>query len=249
MKNKLILFSIIALAIFLGGVGYFVSVLKNVDDQSLSIPTSNISYSAKESLTSKQSGLHLSTYNLAIPFSVDYRKGEVDLQFQRTPEYTDPITKDIISFKIRAIPQAVNPSYDIYVDNQKVGQGGGIGIAMASFSPDGKYFTFRSRNDLGCAGMCEYFGLYVVDIMKLKSIFIESPSSEENAAIKANYTELFSFIDSYSWISDDHLNITSYTIGFNDNDGRVYRVSPIEIRRYDPTDGSYVLVQTIPETK
>jgi dipeptidyl aminopeptidase/acylaminoacyl peptidase len=219
MNKKIIISGIITL-IAVAGIGYYIFSYR--DSQS------NISIPADE-----------------IPslFNNDFFvNDEINLKSNVSPEYSSQDNKYIVSFNVLtgAEYRGANSTFDIYVNNGKAGRAGGVGVSMERFSPDNKFFSFRSRNIMGCAGVCQDFGLYVVDLETLNTIFIEYPSIKERESMDINqeYADTMSFIESYSWNSDNNIEITSYAIGLNKSDGELYRISREETRVFKPVDGS-----------
>ena len=234
--NKKIIISSAVFIVLLVGVGYYVYATKKTPvipeelPQNNTEPVSNLPSESKSSIPS--------------PFDINiYETDDIHVKLDKLKNYINPINNEIVSFRVLTAPEArgTNPTFIIYANDKEAGQAGGLGISLASFSPDGKYFAFRTRNVLGCTGICETLSIYVVDLNNLKTISIQSPSFKERDTIDPDhkYQDFLSFAESYSWGENDNLDIASYAVGF---DGKsLYKISPREVRSYNPVTGSQVL--------
>ncbi len=165
-----------------------------------------------------------------------------------TSPFVNTSTKVAISFK-KVDTGTRNLAADIYVDQVKVNgkydEVGGQGESLFSFSPDNKYFAFRTRWQSGCCA--SDFGIYVIDLTAKKIIEINPPQREQDySGQKESPTQsIFPLIESYGW-DNGALKITFYFVGFS-SDEKYYRISPKEIWRYDLTTKQYTLLETLPE--
>lgn len=178
----------------------------------------------------------------------DYLKDEKS--FSQPSSYTDPVTNDVVSFKgfTDAAHQFRNPSYQVYVNQKLVGEVGGLRVSLSTFSPDNRYFMFRSWSVLGCAGVCRDVYLYAVDLKNLNIIYIQTPVTAEGKKINTDYRyiDVAQFIDSYVW-KNGGINITAFAIGLGKTATNYERITPKEVWNYNFTTGQYTLVQTLPE--
>ena len=199
-----------------------------------------------------QSGSVIAVSSMPIhaPFSFgNFFQGEVALY--NGQKFIDTNTQNAVSFQTSSGPQGVNPTFDVLVNGKPARSAdpagkptdgvGGFGIAMATFSSDGKYFAFRARNDEGCAGGCQELTLYVVNISKLQTYSVDLPFSQIN---KDPGEDIFHFIESYSWGANNDALVTAYVVG-NAATG-LYRISPKETFDYNLTTGSSTLISETP---
>jgi hypothetical protein len=119
---------------------------------------------------------------------------------------------------------------------------------LFSSSPDNKYFAFRSRVVSGCASACHNFYMYIADLVGKRLTHVSPPRREqEYSGQKESPTEIvMPFIESYTWNTDDSLNVTVALVTTEDGSS-YFRISPKEIWRYDLATKQYALVETLPE--
>lgn len=197
---------IIASVIVLGLIGVYVFVQNS--DVVNSPDTSNIT-----------------TNEVRAPFSFqDLTKGESTL----LPSYKNSKTDDMVSFVLDKSVQARNQAYEVNVNGVKIGTVGVQGISEAEFSPDGKYFSLKSRTV--CGATCFDFIINVIDIENKKISTINPPKEEKGKT---------SFIESYDW-KDGAIQLVFYYV----TDARV---SAKEIWEYNLNTQKYTLLKTIAE--
>ena len=144
--------------------------------------------------------------------------------------------------------QARNPTYDILLNQNRVGEIVGQGIVVTGFSPDNKYFAFRTRSVTGCSGICQDFNAFVVDITTRKVIQIPFPSSMEGLVNNpVDFIDIIQFININNWQDNKSLQVTSYLVGIDKNDGNAYRISPIETLNYDLSTEQYTPTEALTE--
>jgi archaellin len=136
-------------------------------------------------------------------------------------------TGDVVSIKNTGIA-AQNPSSFIYLNQAKVGEISGYS-SMATFSPHNKYFAVLQTMNVGCAGGCLGFSIFVIDLAHGTTISVQPQPAPHNE-----------FVESYAWDGDDAINVTSYPVSDS------YRTSPKQIWHYDLKTGSATLVSTLP---
>ena len=127
-----------------------------------------------------------------------------EIRFWNNPTFTSSSTNYRVSFKILADAshRSINPTYDVYVNTRLAGEVEGQGLSMPSFSPDEKYFAFRTRYDMGCAGACESTKLSIVDLSDLK---VANVAPQDKSDLR--------YIESYTWnLSNHSVDVVSYGI-------------------------------------
>ncbi len=162
------------------------------------------------------------------------------------PPFINTSTGKTVSFRNASHDQTVNGSADLYVNQKKVGEVGGESISMPSFSPNNKYFAFRSQQHLGASE--SDFAIYVINLKDATEAIIRSPR-EEYAGDQSRLGHLvMPYIESYAWDGDNAVDITFYFVATgSDEGGKYYRISPEEIWRYDFINKSYILAETVSE--
>lgn len=171
--------------------------------------------------------------------------------FHHTPSYTNPKTKDVVSFKELTGPKydfARNPAYEVYVNKKLAGESGGLQAFNISFSPDNKYFAYGTT--FICGAGCESFGFNVVDIENQKVIYVISPLRKVKfTGDSSQYLDKAAnaFIESYSFDSNG-LKIITYYTGKDKNDtSKIYRISKKQVWLYNFINNEYTLIDTLPE--
>jgi hypothetical protein len=158
----------------------------------------------------------------------EYFKGEE----KGFTSYVDSVAKNTVTFK--ELPgRTVNMTFDVYVNGVLAGQAGGEGMSQASFSPDHKYFGFRTRSNMGCAGKCQDTAIYVVDLDKPTVLSLNINFGEDyknNPNILKNGE---SILESYIWGPKDTILVTGFPIGIGKS-GKNYRISPKQVWSFDP---------------
>lgn len=135
--------------------------------------------------------------------------------------------------------------FDIFIDNEKIGSFGAESIKDAGFSPENKYFAFRSSWSSGSASQAQSYRVVVIDMdsKTIRAIYPERAKSEYNDGVERpmNY-----FIESYSW-HNDAVEMIVYDAAYIKERGAYFRVSPKEIWRYDLKSKEFTLLEVLPE--
>lgn len=171
---------------------------------------------------------------LKVPFTFqEFFKGEISELSDVKTEY------GLLSFPLLTDPEhfgSRNPSYGIMLDNQQLGETGGQGFSLISFSPDKKYYAFRSRGTVGCAGTCQDFYIHVVDLMNKKILFIKYPNNGYDlnnvdfpkTIIMSSNSE---YIESYSWETNNVIKLTTFLVSLGPCGEN--RITPKQVWRHD----------------
>lgn len=144
--------------------------------------------------------------------------------------------------------EARNSTFEVRVNNTKIGQFSGVSRSIPSFSIDSKMFVFRLLT--GCGASCFNTYIEVVDLINPKILNISTPRKYQDYKIEKSRSgiEIEPFIESYTWFGSDKLKIMFYFIAFDNNMGaKYYRVSPKEVWQYNLITGQYTLLETVPE--
>lgn len=205
-------------------VGAFV-YLHNVDDNS-SDPPATFGPQVGELMREQ--------FNLSSYFSNE-------VEFSDVKEYRNTKTGDKVSFQILKGEQyqGKNPTFSVLVNDNVVGNTGGQGFSTAGFSPDGKFFAFRTRSNMGCAGGCQNHMLNIIDMTNMNVVFTQTPvlDNEEVKSADNRYENTSVYIDSFKWNSDNQIIVTSCAVGLDN--GALYRISPIAMWIYNPISGQF----------
>lgn len=150
---------------------------------------------------------------ICIPFSFsDYFEGE----WNSPDGEVGHLNNYVIDFKELTGEQyqATNSTFDVYVNSTLAGQVGGQAIALRDFSPDGKYFAFRMRSDLGCAGTCQDTALYVVDLTDPTVMYLlVRPDTN-------------SFVGSFAWEGNNSILLNTYVTPTHGSAEHIYLTDP-----------------------
>jgi hypothetical protein len=176
------------------------------------------------------------------------------------PPFVNTSTGATVTFKEYSTG-ANNLGAYVYLDGEKIDKGdyilvngqnvrktlevGGEGSDLG-FSPDNKFFAFRTRWGSGCCA--SDFAIFVMDIGHKTISQVNPPRREADySGPKESPTQsIFPFIEEYTW-DNDALRVTFYFVEFS-SDEKYYRVSPKEIWRYDLATGQYTLLETLSES-
>jgi hypothetical protein len=129
---------------------------------------------------------------------------------------------------------------DILVNGQKIGQVSGQNVWVVGFSPDGKYFAFKTLQVSGA--FHTYLHLVALKEKTLSMVQLPRTSQDYTGPRDNPRRDIVPFASSYSWNSDNTAKIEFYFISYFD-DEKYYRVSPIETWRYDLSKKEYFLSQ------
>jgi hypothetical protein len=179
---------------------------------------------------------------------IDIYAGEQSLGSVSPTRYADASSGVTISFK--NVPGGNRTFFsDVYVNSKNVGQINGQNIWIVGFSPDNKYFAFKT---LQSSGSFETY-LNVVDIANSTSTvtLIKPPLREQDYQGEKSRLGrgVYPFIESAKWDNDNSLSVIFYfVVTGSDEGGGYYRISPKQLWRYDLTTKSYTLMQILPET-
>ena len=175
------------------------------------------------------------------PFNFDeFFKGETKTLSSLNTSY------GTLSFSLLADEEHANSrnsTYGVFLNNELVGEVGGQGFAMDTLSPNGRYFAVRSRSTMGCAGMCQSFSIYIVDLKEKEVSFVQYPKDAPQYA--GSIAADSNFIESYSWQESDTLVFKTFLV-LSGEEG-VYRATPKQLWNYDISTKEYTLVSTYDE--
>jgi hypothetical protein len=173
-----------------------------------------------------------------------------------------------ISFRGSPPYDAQNEAFSVFAGNKQIGPTGAEGgtiVSRLGFSPDGNYFAVRV---LGVSGAYRYdTHIGIVDLLNNKYKYIEPKvQAPQYASSGIEFWDLSPYVSFYKWSGSSTLDTTSYLLGTKYDQTEVpvnqpvngiqptvnrgtityYRVSPIEVWRYDLSTGSSTLIQTTP---
>ncbi len=197
--------------------------------------------------TSSNTGVQIATSS-DIHELIDIWAGGQNLRAISPAIYTNTSTKTTISFQY--VPGG-NETFlsEVYVNDRDAGQTSGQDVEVIGFSPDGKYFGFRTIQGVGCCSSDML--LNVVNTTSSTGTIISiRPPREEGDYIGTKEIPnqaVSSIIESASWNNDDSLSVIFYCGGYS-SDNEYYRISPNEIWRYDLATKKYTLIQTLSES-
>lgn len=171
--------------------------------------------------------------------------------------FTNSSTGTTISFgeKIKFDDETANGYVDLLKNNVLIGRASSVLQALLSFSPNGKYFGFRTQYGYGATA----FG-HILNIINLTSGTVtninapyktgrEYPKSRINLRV-GDVANLYGDIESYSW-HEDAVDVVFYfvTSEYNESANQLtyYRATPKELWRYDLNTKSYTFIKTLPE--
>ena len=194
----------------------------------------------------KNSSTNIVTSTIRVPVSYGITQDNVQAYSNAkdiSASFVDPTKNITVSFR-GAIAPARDPGSNLYVGQTKVGEVGGIGVVDGSFSPDSKYFAFRTLSI--CGAGCQNTMIHVLDTTN-SSLSIVFPPRKDND-FTGDETDLYvePHIESYSW-TNTGLRITFFFLGKEKVGVKAYRVSPKEVWDYNPTTKEYSLVEVLPE--
>lgn len=138
------------------------------------------------------------------------------------------------------------PDAQVLVNGKAAGGFGGKYVSGGSFSPDNKYFAFRTTTV--CGANCNSYNLYLVDLDSAKISQVKNPRTNKEFIGDASqyvFHEAEPFIESYSWDASHTLNYIFYFIGVEPSTGATYRISQKEEWRYDGQTNKSIFVRTI----
>lgn len=241
MNKRLIIIIFVALLVSVGIIVY------SKKEQNLEVvPIVELENPIKsETPLSEKQDDGLSSYVLRVPFNFEtyFPIGSSKLSSVETDYGT-------LSFPGSADEEdqnSRNPTYDVMIDGKEIGEVGGQSFSSGNFSPNKRYYIFRSRSVMGCAGTCHGVGLYVIDLKDKKVSYISYP--QEGFNYQGRLAADTPFIDSYSWINEQSLRITTFLVlhPYNDNEESFYRVTPKQNWNYDTVTRKYTLLETLSE--
>jgi hypothetical protein len=180
------------------------------------------------------------TSSLFIHVPVNIRFGKTNAKIDNGRYTITSINNQKISFQLLN-GQSRNPSYGVFIDENKIGQFSALEISQPVFSADNKYLVFQTRSV--CGAECGDFDLYLVNVLNNQLSNIKPPRNKEDYTGNKSTVDVISpFIDSYEWINSSKLKITFY---FVQSDS--YRISQKEVWQYDIKTNQYQLMETLPE--
>lgn len=180
-----------------------------------------------------------------------FLQGETALS--KSQAFTSTSSNEVVSMQIAKGPQSINPTVDVLV-NGKLAEAAyptgepsepvvGMAIAMSTFSPNNKYFAFRSRVDQGAGSYSHE--MYVVDLSRSRVFSLHLPVVKEaDTANHGKYQTIDSFVQSYAWGSSNDIQVVMYAVGSNQTGA--YRITPTETWDYNLTTGSSTLINATP---
>lgn len=187
---------------------------------------------------------------LSAPYPVDLMIGE---RVNTSIPFINPSTQTSISFNSltdEAHRGNVGPAYEVLVNQKNVGETWGY-LLEPSFSPDDKYFGFKTHGNRGGGAFAEQ--VYVVDIAKSSLISVPRPTNEPRGKIYGSAkaaADLSGQIESYTW-HGDAIDLVFYFVVLEyieaKHEADYYRVTPKEIWRFDLTTQKYTLLETLSE--
>jgi hypothetical protein len=225
----LILLAVIAI-VAISLIGYYIYTKPKIENtEGNNLPQTNASSTTVRILTDTTVNIGLLKSFNSSPISFTSTKG------------------DVIKF-IGAIEKARNPGSNLYINDTKVSTVDGQGVLENSFSPDNKYFSFKTRSI--CGAGCENTTLYITYLLDKKSTVVLPPRKQKDyLGDTSKYVDKVAkpFIESYSW-DKDALKITFYFVGVDKVDGKSYRISEKQIWNYNLQTNQYTLIETIPDS-
>jgi hypothetical protein len=147
-----------------------------------------------------------------------------------------------------------NPGIEAYVNGQHVGEISGQGISIIGFSPDERYFAVRARHTLGFSN--QDLAIFVIGVTDGSLLQIDPPGDSLHYLRTLGYStkdaDVVGPFFSAEWDTDNTLKTTYFVVGNIDGmdatgNYKMYRVSPIEIWRYDLATKQYTLIETLAE--
>ena len=115
---------------------------------------------------------------------------------------------------------------------------GFAGVGLLSFSPDNKYFAFRTRWLLGAGEFV--FNIHVVNLETGDAIIVHPPRQPEEEVT----TISLAYMETYEW-AVNALNIVFYTVKLTDEG--YLRTANKQLWRYDLESGEYTFLREIEE--
>jgi len=237
MNKKILILVIVIVAVVIVGVVFYI-VIQGSRFAHLSVVSAPVATSTVEST---------STF-VATQFPIDIFNGGQELGNSFKASYVDTSTKASVSF------EGVSGGYrtqliNVYANGKKVGQASGSEIIVVGFSPTGKFFAFKTIENVVPSTV--YSDIQVVDLStstyNVKSI-IAKVSSTPYSSDQYKPVFLSKYIETASWAKNDNLNVISYYLWPNMNDNKIlyYRVSPAETWSYNLATGNSTLVSMVP---
>lgn len=193
-----------------------------------------------------------STVPVCIPVDVfDNAKNISGLSF------VDTSTRATVSFgKVVINDGSALGAVDAYVNNKRVGEVQTGFESLFAFSPDDKYFGFRTQYQYGASGFGDQ--LRIVNLSANTMTVVQPPQIEARNYPKSKFNPQISDtstlsprIESFIW-DGDGINVTFYFVvsgEYNPKTNKLpyCRVSPKEIWRYDLTTKQYSLLRILPD--
>lgn len=187
------------------------------------------------------------------PISLNYKPFDSSIIFggEVSPRvFTDKTGKFTVLFKESPgiENQARNSKYELLLNQKKIGEVSGQGIQVNGFSPNNRYFSFRTRSVSGCAGLCQDLNLYVVNLSTEEMTHIPFPRIVENYVKNPkSFSDIMEFISLGGWQNDSNFKVTFYFVGMDKASGVQYRISPKENWNYNLDTKTYTLFETLAE--
>lgn len=141
--------------------------------------------------------------------------------------------------------QNVNAGFQVYVNKTKIGEIGGEITSVIGFSPNGRHFAVQTSFNNGCAGTCQSFQLYIIDVVSKTIVAVKWPRKVTHV-VSAYDADPTVFADTQHWDDTGNLLFTFYSVDHY-KDGNFYRSSPKEVWSYNVATGDATLMQTLPE--
>lgn len=167
----------------------------------------------------------------------------------------NPKTGQIVSYVLLtgAKYQARNPTFETYIDKEKIGEIVAQGATSFMLSSDNTYLVFRGRLTMGCGGLCQAFSLHAINFVdrSLSTIPLPIYANSYNGS-KKEYSDITEYVEISGWADSTNIRIISFLVGIpvsvsSDNPGTLRRVSSKQIWNYNLVTKEYTLVQTLSE--
>lgn len=170
-----------------------------------------------------------------------------EIDFPETP-IVNPVTKDEITFRRlngEEYQMDGQSYFDVYINGERISMVNGLTISMGTFSPDNRYFSFRSRYEYGAGS--RGFIIYVIDLKETEVIRLTEAmrrkdyiSDEHSRAWK-----ITQFIESCEWEGNNTLKLVAYLMASEGDKQENYRITAKATKYYDLVDNEYIPMGSI----
>lgn len=209
----------------------------------------SVYYLTVKGLGENINGKVFSPNDIFVPFKSDFFGEDILDRFSSTTNTSINLnTNNKVTFGPTPndeIHRTRNPGFAVYINDKKIGEVGGQGLAKIGFSPDGKYFVVRGRSNNGCAGMCQSLSLNIIDVINNKISWTPWPRKDSYVTSKVKILDLLPFSEFFSWEGEHSLRFTFYFVALYGLD--YYRITAKEVWEYDIETKMYNLIKTLPE--